>query len=105
MEWAVLTLEGLAMDRVDILHIDVQGAEEAVIRGAKDTLKRTRYVIVGTHGLAINRRLPSLLPNHRLMLNLLPGVTGALDGRLVRISKGQDGLQLYGLGENMGAVV
>ena len=100
-----LTLDGLAMDRVDILHIDVQGAEEAVIRGAKDTLKRTRYVMIGTHGAGINRRLPSLLPDHRLMLNLLPGIAGALDGRLVRISKGQDGLQLYGPVENMGAVV
>jgi len=43
----ILAREGLALDsRIDYLKIDVEGAEVDVLKGAEETLKRTRYLQV-----------------------------------------------------------
>jgi FkbM family methyltransferase len=39
-------LEGLGISRVDVLKIDVEGAELRVLRGAKETLTRCRPVVI-----------------------------------------------------------
>jgi Methyltransferase FkbM domain len=37
---------GLALDRIDVMKIDVEGAEASVIAGARDLLAATRPLIV-----------------------------------------------------------
>ena len=39
------TIDGLALQRLDLLKIDVEGMECAVLAGAADTLKRLRPVL------------------------------------------------------------
>ena len=41
----VVPLDEAALDRVDFMKIDVEGMEEAVIRGGKQTVKRCRPVV------------------------------------------------------------
>ena len=49
-------------DRVDLLHIDIQGHEADCVAGAIDVLnKKVATMIVGTHGRAIEERLMSVL--------------------------------------------
>lgn len=47
------TLETIAadLDRVDLLHIDIQGGEAALVRESLDFLaKKVAYIVIGTHG-------------------------------------------------------
>ena len=45
-------------ERVDLIHIDIQGHEEAVIRGGIDALNaKARRIVVGTHSRAIEGHL------------------------------------------------
>ncbi len=39
---SIVTLDNLNLDRLDFLKVDVEGMEEAVIRGGGETLKRLR---------------------------------------------------------------
>ncbi|MCU4185057.1 FkbM family methyltransferase [Acidiferrimicrobium sp. IK] len=56
----VLTVDGLmrssGWDRLDLLHLDIQGAETAALRGAFQTLnaRAVRFVFVSTHHWAIS---------------------------------------------------
>jgi len=50
------------LDRVDLLHIDVQGEELRVLRHALgDVTRRVRRMVVATHSRSIHRRLGELL--------------------------------------------
>ncbi len=43
---------------VDLLHVDVQGAEAAVVAAGRDALKaKVRWLVVGTHGRGIEEEL------------------------------------------------
>jgi len=41
----VVTIDALDLDRCDLIKIDVEGMEEAVLAGAKDTIRRCRPLI------------------------------------------------------------
>ncbi len=45
---------------VDLIHLDVQGAELDVLNEARDQLARVRRVHVGTHGVEVERGLRTL---------------------------------------------
>lgn len=45
----VRTLDSFGLARVDVLKIDVEGGELAVLRGAEETLKRRRPLVVFEH--------------------------------------------------------
>ena len=48
--------------RVDLLHIDIQGGEAAVVESCLDVIgARVGYLMIGTHGRAIEERLFDLL--------------------------------------------
>jgi FkbM family methyltransferase len=48
-------------ERVDLIHVDIQGHEEVVLRAAIETLNRnTRRIVVGTHGRRIEEDLLEL---------------------------------------------
>lgn len=51
-------------DRVEILKVDVEGAECSVLQGAVNTLKKTKFVIVETSRLHVNRFVHEFLPRH-----------------------------------------
>jgi FkbM family methyltransferase len=42
-------LEKLGWDRIDLIKMDIEGGEEAVIPAAKDVLSRTRFLIIEIH--------------------------------------------------------
>jgi FkbM family methyltransferase len=51
-------------ERVDLIHIDIQGAEYDVIAAARSALKeKVRRLVIGTHGRFIEERLMSELSN------------------------------------------
>lgn len=53
------------LDTVDLLHCDIQGAELDTLRAAMPTLARkVKWLIVGTHTLAIDRGLVGLFAGH-----------------------------------------
>lgn len=61
----VITLDSLALDDVTALKIDAEGAEEEVLRGAVDTLRRCRPVLTveieERHRPGSTRDVPALL--------------------------------------------
>lgn len=42
----LIPIDGLALDACDLLQLDVEGYEEAIIKGAKKTIKKYRPVII-----------------------------------------------------------
>ncbi|HOP09646.1 MAG TPA: FkbM family methyltransferase [Candidatus Methanofastidiosa archaeon] len=49
------------VDKVDILKVDVEGAEYRVFKGAEDVLARTERVVVEYHGEELKRKIKELL--------------------------------------------
>ena len=63
-ELPIFSLPNIAEDvaSVDLLHIDIQGAETEVIAGALEFLnEKVRYIVVGTHSRKIDGDLLALL--------------------------------------------
>ena len=49
------------IDRVDVMHVDIQGAEADAIEASIETVdKVARRVVIGTHGRALEERLMAL---------------------------------------------
>jgi hypothetical protein len=42
----MITLDSLALDEVDFMKLDTEGYEENILRGAVETIKRCRPVII-----------------------------------------------------------
>ena len=58
-----LTIESIldGIDLVDLIDMDIQGAEVAAIRGSRDALcAKVKRIHIGTHGATIERRLARL---------------------------------------------
>lgn len=65
---SIRTLVG-ELDKVDIAHCDIQGAEADALESSIDALnKKIRRLVIGTHGRAIEERLITLLSKHSWIL-------------------------------------
>ncbi len=66
--------ETFQLDRVHVLHMDVQGAETAVIMGGKHILSKVDTFIIGIHGGNHITDIPELFkkyaPEHKVILTL-----------------------------------
>lgn len=61
------------VDRIDVMHMDVQGAELEVIKGCRESLMddAIEYIIIGTHSKILEEQLKSSLENtHDLLVDL-----------------------------------
>lgn len=45
----------LALDRIDCLWMNIEGAERLAIKGMAETLRKTRYVAIGCHDFRAER--------------------------------------------------
>jgi FkbM family methyltransferase len=83
-------------DHVDIIDMDVQGAEYDVVRGAAESIKNNiiDYWLIGTHARNLNDELAHFLSGkYELVVNLYPSAIGRVEG-FAPISC-HDGIQLY----------
>ena len=62
----VVALDDLGLERVDVMKIDVEGAEPAVIAGASATIARCRPVIVVEFQIEMTRRIGRVEPEDYL---------------------------------------
>jgi len=72
-ELPMLPLETViaARPRIDLLHIDIQGGEADLIEGSRDILaSRVAYIVVGTHGRGLERRIRVALERDGWLLEI-----------------------------------
>jgi FkbM family methyltransferase len=68
-------------DPVDLLHVDIQGGEAELVAACRQTLaRRVRYLVIGTHGRAIEGRLVEVLAADGWRLEMERPAIVALDG-------------------------
>ena len=101
----VYTIDSLMRDyrykHMDIVHMDVQGAECDVVEGALKSIKRGRidYWLIGTHRRWFrntNDKLRRLLePYYDVVVDLPPDKIGHVDG--LKPIQCRDGIQVYKL--------
>lgn len=92
-----LSLKTLIGDRprVDLIHIDIQGHEEAVIAAGIDTLnERVRRLVIGTHSRTIEGHLFDLLHANGWVCEIeVPCIISpTMDGKRIL---GRDGEQIW----------
>ena len=81
------------VDRLDVLHMDVQGVELDVLRASKATVDRkVSTLIVGTHSTQIEAGLRELFADWRPMFDFAMGRRNATDFGEVDFG---DGLQVW----------
>ena len=68
----VFTLDGLALPNVDVLKVDVEGAEYKVLRGGEALLTRSRPAIVSEFSMEMTTRVSGVLPAD--YLNWMEGI-------------------------------
>ena len=88
--------EAYEFDHIDIVDIDVEGAEFDVMQGATNSIKDDLidYLLIGTHEKKLNDKLRQLLsPKFDLVVDIYPNSVGIVDG--FPPVKCQDGIQLY----------
>lgn len=61
--WSLATLLR-DLERVDLLHVDIQGSEAEVLLADPPTLGKVRRLFVGTHARSIEATLLAALPEH-----------------------------------------
>jgi FkbM family methyltransferase len=62
-----MALDDLALDRVDVIKIDVEGAEPMVIEGGRRTIERHRPVLVFEFSCAMTERVGGVAPREHLL--------------------------------------
>jgi FkbM family methyltransferase len=85
------------IDQIDLIHMDVQGEESKVIRGALPVIKKINYLLVCPHhGPCINEITELLSPTHTCLLSL-PARSGYHDipGFPLPVHLPQDGMMLW----------
>jgi hypothetical protein len=90
-----LTLEALSEDKIiDLLHIDIQGAETDYVRGNMDSMNRlVRRVLIGTHSRSIEGQLTDHFLNAGWRMEMdRPVIAPLRQGKPVT---GIDGVQLW----------
>ena len=63
------------LEHIDLLHVDVQGAECRVVKGAKNLIEAGKidYWMFGTHGWNYNKALlEALEPHYEVVVNMSP---------------------------------
>jgi FkbM family methyltransferase len=83
-------------DHVDIIDMDVQGAEYKVMLGAAESIKNDLidYLKIGTHHRKLNDTLRELLsPKFDLIIDIYPNSVAPVNG--FAPIRCQDGIQLY----------
>ena len=89
-------IQTFEFDRVDIIHIDVQGAEYKTIMGAKESFKKDLidYLWISTHHPDLNDKISEvLISGFDLILDIYPRSVTDVPGFLpVNV---HDGIQLY----------
>jgi len=83
-------------DHVDIVDIDVQGAECEVVSGAAESIKNEliNYMLIGTHLRELNDALRRLLsPEFDLIVDIYPDSVATVNG--FAPIRCHDGIQLY----------
>jgi len=83
-------------DHVDIIQMDVQGAEYKVMLGAAEAIRNDviDYLLISVHQRELNDALRQLLsPKFDLIVNIYPNSVGTVDG--FAPIKCHDGIQLY----------
>jgi FkbM family methyltransferase len=83
-------------EHVDIIDIDVQGAEYQVLLGAAQSIDNCLidYLLIGTHSSKLNEELGKLLaPKFDLIIDIFPNSVGTVEG--FPPIRCQDGMQLY----------
>lgn len=98
----IVTLDKAAGDkqRIDLLHIDIQGSETDLVAGSLKTLeKKVAYLVIGTHSRTIDGDLVRLLSGNNFRLEFEKPATFRImpDGRLVTIMDGTQGWRNLGL--------
>ena len=89
-------IQAYGFEHVDIIDIDVQGAEYKVVLGATESIKNDLidYFLIGTHYGELNDSLRRLLsPKFDLIIDIYPNSVGIVDG--FPPIRCQDGIQLY----------
>jgi FkbM family methyltransferase len=81
---------------VNLLVMDIQGAEILALEGAKESLDDIDYLMIGTHGKSVHNKVSSMLKSHYdLVVDAPPNQFTKInnDYRVV-CRKGQDGILL-----------
>lgn len=89
-------IKAYAFNHVDIVDMDVQGAEYEVALGAAESIKNDLidYWLIGTHDRKLNDALRDLLsPKFDLIVDIYPRSVGKVNG--FAPIKVEDGIQLY----------
>ena len=72
------------IDRLEILHSDIQGAEHKMLSGARRALeeRRVRFVVISTHGYRMHARCLGFLRRHgyRVFVEHTPAESFSFDG-------------------------
>jgi FkbM family methyltransferase len=91
--------ESHGFDRIDLVHMDIQGMEVEAVRGAKRSLAEQRidYLIVGTHGRSREYEVARIMAaTHDLIVELPADGSLRLEGFTKPFhSTGGDGVQVY----------
>ncbi len=83
-------------DHLDIIHMDVQGAEYKVMLGAAESIRNNLidYLLIGTHSGKLNDALKQLLtPNFDLIVDIYPRSVAKIEGSPP--VRSHDGCQVY----------
>jgi hypothetical protein len=76
-----------ALERIAILHADIQGHEYEMLLGAADSMQKRRFefVFISTHGYRIHAYCLSFLRKYgyRIICEHTPGESYAVDGLIV----------------------
>lgn len=89
-------IQTYGFDHVDIIDMDVQGAEYEVVLGAAESIKKDLidYLSIGTHHRKLNDKLRQLLsPKFDLIVDIYPNSVGIVNG--FAPIRCQDGIQIY----------
>jgi FkbM family methyltransferase len=87
------------LEHMDVLHMDIQGAEADAMKGAEKALAEGRidYIIVGTHGEEVETELKSIMSKtHSLVLELPAMQEAVIDGLKKTVCSAPDGVHVYG---------
>jgi len=83
-------------DYVDLLVMDIQGAELLALEGAEKSLDKIDYMMIGTHGRSVHEKTKAMLQGKfEFVVDAKPGsVTKINKNYSVICQKGQDGILL-----------